>query len=40
MNGCAFVIMSINAWNRANVAFTLVPGSFDKTFDLSDSGLT
>ncbi|MGO4377201.1 carboxymuconolactone decarboxylase family protein [Pseudoduganella sp. RAF53_2] len=39
LSDLTFVVMSINAWNRANVAFTLVPGSFDKTFGLDKSGL-
>lgn len=29
-----FVLMAINAWNRANVAFRTVPGSLDKAFGL------
>ena len=40
LSDLTFVVMSINAWNRANIAFTLVPGSFDKTFGLDKSGLT
>lgn len=34
-----FAIMSINAWNRAGVAFRSVPGSADKAFGLDKSGL-
>lgn len=34
-----FAIMSINAWNRAGVAFRAVPGSADKAFGLDKSGL-
>ncbi|HEY4093440.1 MAG TPA: carboxymuconolactone decarboxylase family protein [Luteibacter sp.] len=29
-----FAIMTINAWNRANVAFRTVPGSLDKAYGL------
>ncbi len=34
-----FAIMSINAWNRAGVAFRTVPGSADKAFGLDKAGL-
>lgn len=34
-----FRVMSINAWNRANVAFRTVPGSLDKMFGLDKAGL-
>jgi alkylhydroperoxidase family enzyme len=29
-----FVIMAINAWNRINIGFKTVPGSFDAKFGL------
>ncbi len=34
-----FRVMSINAWNRANVAFRTAPGSHDKAFGLDKAGL-
>ncbi|WP_282137296.1 carboxymuconolactone decarboxylase family protein [Rossellomorea aquimaris] len=34
-----FSIMTINAWNRINVAFKTVPGSADTAFGLSKAGL-
>jgi alkylhydroperoxidase family enzyme len=34
-----FIVMSINAWNRANVAFKTVPGSFDAAFGLDKANL-
>ena len=34
-----FAIMNINAWNRVNVAFKVVPGSHDKAFGLDKAGL-
>lgn len=34
-----FVVMSINAWNRANVAFRTVPGAFDAAFGLDKANL-
>lgn len=35
-----FVVMSINAWNRVNVAFRPEPGSFDKAWGLDKAGLS
>lgn len=35
-----FSIMTINAWNRINVAFKTVPGSADVAFKLTNSGLS
>ena len=35
-----FLVMSINAWNRVNVAFRTVPGSADEKFGLDDAKLT
>ena len=35
-----FMIMTINAWNRVNVAFTPVPGSLDKAWGLDKAGLS
>lgn len=36
----SFLVMSINAWNRASVGFQVVPGSSDKAFGLDRSGLS
>ena len=34
-----FAIIAINAWNRANVAFRSVPGSFDRALGLDKANL-
>ena len=34
-----FIIMAINAWNRANVAFRTVPGSLDAAYGLDKAQL-
>ena len=34
-----FSIMTINAWNRASIAFKSVPGSADKLYGLEKAGL-
>lgn len=34
-----FVVMAINAWNRANIAFKIVPGAFDKELGLDKANL-
>ncbi len=34
-----FSIMAINAWNRASIAFKVVPGSADKAYGLDKAGL-
>lgn len=34
-----FRVMTINAWNRANVAFRTAPGVLDKIFGLDKAGL-
>lgn len=34
-----FAIMAINAWNRVNIAFKIVPGSYDKEFGLEKAKL-
>ncbi|MDK4716560.1 carboxymuconolactone decarboxylase family protein [Rhizobium sp. CNPSo 4039] len=34
-----FVVMVINAWNRASIAFKTVPGSADKAYGLDKAGL-
>ena len=35
-----FRVMTINAWNRANVAFRTTPGVLDKVFGLDKAGLS
>jgi AhpD family alkylhydroperoxidase len=39
LSDLTFVVMSINAWNRINVGFTVVPGTYDKAYGLDKSGL-
>ena len=39
LSDLTFVVMTINAWNRANVAFQTVPGSLDKSFGLDKAQL-
>ncbi len=34
-----FIVMPINAWNRANLAFKTVPGTFDAAFGLGQAHL-
>jgi AhpD family alkylhydroperoxidase len=34
-----FAVMTINAWNRLNVAFKVVPGSADTAYGLDKAGL-
>jgi AhpD family alkylhydroperoxidase len=34
-----FLVMAINAWNRASIAFKAVPGSADKAIGLDKAGL-
>ena len=34
-----FEIMTINAWNRVNIAFKVVPGSYDKAFGIDKANL-
>lgn len=34
-----FRVMTINAWNRANVAFRTLPGGLDKAYGLDKAGL-
>jgi len=34
-----YMVMVINAWNRASIAFQSVPGSQDKAFGLDKAGL-
>lgn len=39
LSDLSYAVMAINAWNRVNVAFTPVPGSYDKAFGLDKAGL-
>jgi AhpD family alkylhydroperoxidase len=40
LSDLTFLVMAINAWNRANIGFRTVPGSADKVFGLDKSGLS
>jgi AhpD family alkylhydroperoxidase len=35
----AFIVMAINGWNRASIAFRTVPGSYDAAFGLDKANL-
>ena len=39
LSDLTFLVGTINSWNRMNVAFRMVPGSFDKTFGLDKANL-
>ncbi|MEM5429646.1 carboxymuconolactone decarboxylase family protein [Cupriavidus oxalaticus] len=39
LSDLTFLVGTINTWNRLNVAFRMVPGSFDKTFGLDKANL-
>jgi AhpD family alkylhydroperoxidase len=39
LSDLTFVIMNINGWNRANVAFRPVPGTYDKAWGLDKANL-
>jgi AhpD family alkylhydroperoxidase len=39
LSDLTFEVMAINAWNRINVAFKFVPGSYDKAFGLDKAHL-
>jgi AhpD family alkylhydroperoxidase len=39
LSDLTFLVMSINAWNRINVGFRAVPGTYDKAFGIDKSGL-
>ncbi|SIT38884.1 conserved hypothetical protein [Paraburkholderia ribeironis] len=39
LSDLTYEVMSINGWNRANVAFRTVPGSADKAFGLDKANL-
>ncbi|MBO7747115.1 carboxymuconolactone decarboxylase family protein [Paenibacillus sp. MWE-103] len=40
LSDLTFSVMAINAWNRANVAFKMTPGSADAAFGLTKAGLS
>jgi AhpD family alkylhydroperoxidase len=40
LSDLTFLVMSINAWNRVNVGFQVVPGTYDKAFGVDQSGLS
>ncbi len=40
LSDLTFLVMSINGWNRINVAFKVVPGSFDKAYGLDKAQLS
>lgn len=39
LSDLSFVVMAINAWNRVNIGFKMVPGSSDAAFGLDKAGL-
>lgn len=39
LSDLTYQVMSINAWNRINVGFKLIPGTYDKMFGVDKSGL-
>jgi AhpD family alkylhydroperoxidase len=40
LSDLTFLVMAINAWNRVNVAFRVVPGSADKAWGLDKANLS
>ena len=40
LSDLTFLVMAINAWNRVNIAFQTVPGTFDKAYGIDKSGLS
>jgi len=40
LSDLTFAVMSINGWNRANVAFRVEPGKFDKAWGLDKAHLS
>jgi AhpD family alkylhydroperoxidase len=40
MSDLTFLVMSINGWNRASIAFKSVPGAFDKAYGLDKANLS
>jgi AhpD family alkylhydroperoxidase len=39
LSDLTFLVMAINGWNRASIAFRAVPGSQDKAYGLDKAGL-
>jgi AhpD family alkylhydroperoxidase len=39
LSDLTFAVMAINAWNRVNIAFRVVPGSLDKPYGLDKAKL-
>lgn len=39
LSDLTFLVMAINAWNRVNIGFRVVPGSYDRAFGIDNSGL-
>lgn len=40
MSDLTFLIISINGWNRASIAFKSVPGEYDKAYGLDKANLS
>jgi AhpD family alkylhydroperoxidase len=40
LSDLTFLVMAINAWNRVNVAFRVVPGTADKAWGLDKANLS
>lgn len=40
LSDLTFLVMAINSWNRVNVGFRAVPGTYDKAFGIDKSGLS
>jgi alkylhydroperoxidase family enzyme len=40
MSDLTFLVISINGWNRASIAFKSVPGEFDKVYGLDKANLS
>lgn len=40
LSDLTFLVMSINAWNRVNIGFQVIPGTYDKAFGVDKSGLS
>ena len=39
LSDLTFQVMAINAWNRVNIGFRVVPGTYDGAFGVDKSGL-
>ena len=40
LSDLTYIVMAINGWNRANVAFKTVPGAYDKAWGLDKAELS